>query len=116
MASDGRKVRFDDAAAPTEGSAASRAGASSAAASSAAPSHAPGTGLAVQNLATLDVSTLTPLTREVISRQATINIGEEMPGLAEGGPSRKQTCAALSRNNWPRRSRQVHGREGDQRC
>ena len=32
-------------------------------------------GLAVQNLSTLDRSKLTPLTREVISRQATINIG-----------------------------------------
>lgn len=32
-------------------------------------------GLRVQNLATLDVNVLTPLTPEVISRQATINIG-----------------------------------------
>lgn len=32
-------------------------------------------GLAKQDLATLDVATLTPLTPEVISRQATINIG-----------------------------------------
>lgn len=32
-------------------------------------------GLSVQNLATLDVAKLTPLSPEVISRQATINIG-----------------------------------------
>merc|ERR1719162_2665332 len=32
-------------------------------------------GLAVQDLKTLDVSKLTPLTPEVISRQATMNIG-----------------------------------------
>ncbi|EOD27286.1 hypothetical protein EMIHUDRAFT_235995 [Emiliania huxleyi CCMP1516] len=32
-------------------------------------------GLAKQDLATLDVSTLNPLSPEVISRQATINIG-----------------------------------------
>ena len=32
-------------------------------------------GLAVQDLATLDVSSLSPATPEVISRQATINIG-----------------------------------------
>ena len=32
-------------------------------------------GLAEQHLDTLDVSTLTPLSPEVISRQATINIG-----------------------------------------
>ncbi|KAL5107655.1 Eukaryotic translation initiation factor 2 subunit 3 [Taenia crassiceps] len=34
-----------------------------------------GPGLATQNIETLDVSTLTPLTPEVISRQATMNIG-----------------------------------------
>ncbi|KAL5969223.1 Eukaryotic translation initiation factor 2 subunit 3 [Taenia solium] len=34
-----------------------------------------GPGLATQNVETLDVSTLTPLTPEVISRQATMNIG-----------------------------------------
>lgn len=32
-------------------------------------------GLAVQDLSRLDISTLTPLSPEVISRQATINIG-----------------------------------------
>eukprot|EP00924_Labyrinthula_sp_SR-Ha-C_P010585 augustus_masked-scaffold_61-processed-gene-0.2-mRNA-1 protein AED:0.02 eAED:0.02 QI:0/-1/0/1/-1/1/1/0/492 len=32
-------------------------------------------GLSIQNLEALDISTLTPLTQEVISRQATINIG-----------------------------------------
>ena len=32
-------------------------------------------GLSVQDLATLDVGSLTPLSPEVISRQATINIG-----------------------------------------
>merc|ERR1719420_1081083 len=32
-------------------------------------------GLAIQDLATLDVSKLTPLSPEVISRQATINVG-----------------------------------------
>lgn len=32
-------------------------------------------GLLPQNIETLDVSTLTPLTPEVVSRQATINIG-----------------------------------------
>ena len=32
-------------------------------------------GLAIQDLATLDVNTLTPLSPEVISRQATVNIG-----------------------------------------
>ena len=40
--------------------------------------HAPpgsGDGLAVQDLSTLDVSKLTPLSPEVISRQATVNIG-----------------------------------------
>lgn len=34
-----------------------------------------GSGLAVQDLSTLDVTKLTPLTKEIISRQATINIG-----------------------------------------
>jgi len=32
-------------------------------------------GLSIQDAASLDASTLTPLTLEVISRQATINIG-----------------------------------------
>lgn len=32
-------------------------------------------GLAIQNLDTLDVNTLTPLSPQVISRQATVNIG-----------------------------------------
>ena len=32
-------------------------------------------GLSIQDAASLDASTLTPLTPEVISRQATINIG-----------------------------------------
>lgn len=35
-------------------------------------------GLAKQDLENLDVSKLTPLTPEVISRQATINIGERV--------------------------------------
>jgi len=35
----------------------------------------PGAGLSVQDIATLDATKLTPLTPEVISRQATINIG-----------------------------------------
>jgi len=35
-------------------------------------------GLAKQDLENLDVSKLTPLTPEVISRQATINIGERL--------------------------------------
>lgn len=39
------------------------------------PSTTKGSGLAVQDLATLDIKTLTPLSPEVISRQATINIG-----------------------------------------
>lgn len=48
------------------------------AAEAAAPSSAAApasSGLSVQDLATLDVTKLTPLTPEVISRQATINIG-----------------------------------------
>ena len=43
------------------------------------PSNRQGDGsshLAEQDLATLDVSKLTPLSIQVISRQATINIGE----------------------------------------
>ena len=32
-------------------------------------------GLAIQDLAKLDVAGLTPLSREVIARQATINVG-----------------------------------------
>merc|ERR1719391_33621 len=32
-------------------------------------------GLSIQNLSKMDISTLTPLTGEVMSRQATINIG-----------------------------------------
>jgi hypothetical protein len=36
---------------------------------------AKGAGLAEQSLETLDVQSLTPLSPEVISRQATINIG-----------------------------------------
>jgi hypothetical protein len=36
---------------------------------------AKGTGLMEQDLSTLDVSSLTPLSPQVISRQATINIG-----------------------------------------
>ena len=35
----------------------------------------PETGLAIQDLATLDISKLTPLSPDVISRQATINVG-----------------------------------------
>eukprot|EP00051_Salpingoeca_urceolata_P026961 m.479462 g.479462 ORF g.479462 m.479462 type:complete len:474 (-) comp21458_c0_seq1:75-1496(-) len=41
----------------------------------AATADAAASGLAVQDLSTLDVAKLTPLTPEVISRQATINIG-----------------------------------------
>lgn len=44
-------------------------------------------GLAIQDADSLDASTLTPLTPEVISRQATINIGELLPPLCSG-PSR----------------------------
>ena len=36
-------------------------------------------GLAKQDLATLDISTLHPLSPNVISRQATINIGASLP-------------------------------------
>ena len=35
-------------------------------------------GLSIQDAASLDASTLTPLTPEVISRQATINIGASL--------------------------------------
>tara|TARA_B110000459_G_scaffold179736_1_gene205957 strand:+ start:412 stop:576 length:165 start_codon:yes stop_codon:yes gene_type:complete len=35
-------------------------------------------GLAIQDADSLDASTLTPLTPEVISRQATINIGASL--------------------------------------
>merc|ERR1711866_42365 len=39
------------------------------------PKVDPEDGLAVQDLKTLDIKTLTPLTPEVISRQATMNVG-----------------------------------------
>lgn len=45
------------------------------AADSAADAADPDLGLMKQDLSKLDVSTLTPLTPEIISRQATINIG-----------------------------------------
>lgn len=40
--------------------------------------------LAKQDLATMDPSKLNPLSPEVISRQATINIGELLPPLCNG--------------------------------
>ena len=40
--------------------------------------------LAKQDLATMDPSKLNPLSPEVISRQATINIGELLPLLCSG--------------------------------
>jgi hypothetical protein len=53
--------------------------------------------LAVQNAATLDVSTLTPLTKEVISRQATINIGT-IGHVAHG---KSTVCGARMRPSRP---------------
>jgi translation initiation factor 2 subunit 3 len=65
-----KHVRFEPASAA--GSAAPAAGG---AGSDVAAAPVPGAGLAKQDLASLDVAKLTPLTPEVISRQATINIG-----------------------------------------
>ena len=60
-------------------------------------------GLSVQDAATLDASTLTPLSPEVISRQATINIGARRSprGLANS-PSAPQSPVATA---WERRER-----------
>ena len=49
-----------------------------------------------QNLETLDVSALTPLTPEVISRQATINIGAWMMRSVS-----QTTTKHLNRHHWP---------------
>lgn len=60
-------------------------------------------GLSVQDAATLDASTLTPLSPEVISRQATINIGARRSprGLANS-PSAPQSPVPTA---WERRER-----------
>lgn len=51
-------------------------------------------GLSVQSLETLDVNTLNPLSPEVISRQATINIGELIfhPSSLVAFPQRNEMC------------------------
>ena len=76
-------------------------------------------GLSKQDLATLDVNTLTPLSPEVISRQATINIGalrslgwEEMGGKCNGLTSTLRLAFCI-RHDWPRGARQVHRCQGD---
>ena len=43
-------------------------------------------GLSIQDAASLDASTLTPLTPEVISRQATINIGASLAEIEPVAP------------------------------
>jgi len=48
--------------------------------------------LSLQDLSTLDVAKLTPLSPEVISRQATINIGEQLIVV--------MTAASLSVTTW----------------
>ena len=74
------------------------------------PTHSEG--LAVQDLSKLDVNTLTPLTPEVISRQATINIGmcHRRPPLIV--LSRTHPC----RYHRSRCARKVYRREGHLRC
>ena len=69
-------------------------------------------GLAEQDLSKLDVTVLHPLSPEVISRQATINIGKT---LCQGSLVKLSPCAKLRlckcyylRNHWACRSRQVH--------
>ncbi len=49
----------------------------------------------------IDFQTLNPLSPEVISKQATINIGTHL--LA---------CSLMRRHDWTRRARQVHRRQG----
>jgi len=85
-----------------------------------------------QDLATLDVTKLTPLSPEVISRQATINIGTKEVELkrAEGtettfarrrpnalsdstSASSSPNLSKTHRNHRPRRPRQVHRRQGN---
>lgn len=53
-----------------------------------------GTGLREQNLETLDVGKLTPLSPEVISRQATINIGSNF--------RLSSFCLSFGRYDWSR--------------
>ena len=72
MAEKKRAVTFDD---DSSSKAAASAGAGSAAALADVVHLDPEEGLMKQDLETLDVSKLTPLTPEIISRQATINIG-----------------------------------------
>ena len=48
--------------------------------------------LAKQDLATMDPSKLNPLSPEVISRQATINIGELLPPLCSVSPEATDAC------------------------
>ena len=50
--------------------------------------------LAVQDLATLDVAKLHPLSPEVISRQATINIGARAPTRSR---RRRRSSSSLTR-------------------
>lgn len=55
-------------------------------------------GLAVQDLKKLDIEKLTPLTPEVISRQATINIGERsmlLPGVDFNEAKRTNSTALM---------------------
>lgn len=67
-----------------------------------------------QNLETLDVSTLTPLTPEVISRQATINIGMlRFLNHHQRNPPQSTpiTMKTTSRYHWARGARQIHRRQ-----
>lgn len=59
--------------------------------------------LVQHDLATLDVTKLNPLSPEVISRQATINIGIKALLVDVGGIINR-----LYRNNWTRSSRKIN--------
>lgn len=52
--------------------------------------------LCLQNLETLDVTKLTPLTPEVISRQATINIGASGPARRPAMAPRHTFCGLMA--------------------
>jgi hypothetical protein len=75
-------------------------------------------GLMEQDLSKLDVTTLHPLSPEVISRQATINIGKREEDCAFGafaGRGRRRTEFVVwwcARYNWSCGAREVDGGEG----
>lgn len=78
-------------------------------------------GLAEQDLSKLDVAQLHPLSPEVISRQATINIGidtdaKETEPYVSLKANDIYNYAMYLRNHWPCRSREVDNCESYFRC